>query len=208
MNQDAVFDNVYYRDLVGDSWRRSTNDFRNLGIDRLTTQVRANVCDLSIVQGPLSAAPYQTLAYDSQLSQHCVLRFSLTITPFRLQWNDGGRMMLNTDMVLAFDLGDTPSQGNPNNCGGNAVCTPTPVLRAIVDIFVDSNEDWLDAFFPAWQKMQELGYQAGQPHAGVLQEVSAVCASTPAVVVTSPPPPPSPPPPRPPPPVRAEQMLG
>lgn len=35
-----MFDNDYYRDLVGDSWRRSQNDFRNLGIDRLTTQAR------------------------------------------------------------------------------------------------------------------------------------------------------------------------
>ena len=62
-------------------------------------------------------------------------------------------MMLNTDMVLAFNLGDTPSQGQPNNCGGNQFCEPS-FLRPIVDVFIDSNQAWLDAFFPAWQKMQ------------------------------------------------------
>jgi hypothetical protein len=47
--QDAVFDNDYYRDLVGDSWRRTQNDFRNLGIDGLTTQARGPSVAL---QGP------------------------------------------------------------------------------------------------------------------------------------------------------------
>ena len=44
-----MFDNDYYRDLVGDSWRRTQNDFRNLGIDGLTTQARGPSVAL---QGP------------------------------------------------------------------------------------------------------------------------------------------------------------
>jgi hypothetical protein len=50
-----VFDNDYYRDLVGDSWRRSINDFRPLGIDGLTTQARGHRSEGSTSGVPVRA---------------------------------------------------------------------------------------------------------------------------------------------------------
>jgi len=110
---DAVLDNAYFQDLVDRPWGRETNDFRDIGINRTTTQ-----------------------------------------------WNDINRMMLTTDMVLAYDLGDEPNTGGLFRCGGPVACPPSST-RAHVDKFRASNADWYAAFFPAWQKLQELGYADG-----------------------------------------------
>lgn len=41
------------------------------------------------------------------------------------QWNDRGRIMLNTDMALAFDLGaDDPNAERHPPCGGASKATP------------------------------------------------------------------------------------
>ena len=64
--QDSLLDNTYFVDLLRDPWDLNTNDFRNLGINRVTHQ-----------------------------------------------WNHRGRLMLNTDMALAFDLGTDPNDDNP-----------------------------------------------------------------------------------------------
>ena len=74
VNDEAVFDNRYYDDMINDPWDQEQNDFRNLGIGRVTHQ-----------------------------------------------WNRGGRMMLNTDMALGFDIGaDDPNGRNQPRCGGNS----------------------------------------------------------------------------------------
>ena len=74
VNQDAVFNNQYYDDMINDPWDHEQNDFTDLGIGRLTHQ-----------------------------------------------WNRGGRMMLNTDMALGFDIGaDDPNARNQPRCGGNS----------------------------------------------------------------------------------------
>eukprot|EP00242_Pyramimonas_sp_CCMP2087_P003090 CAMPEP_0198229052 /NCGR_PEP_ID=MMETSP1445-20131203/113915_1 /TAXON_ID=36898 /ORGANISM="Pyramimonas sp., Strain CCMP2087" /LENGTH=651 /DNA_ID=CAMNT_0043909491 /DNA_START=143 /DNA_END=2098 /DNA_ORIENTATION=+ len=132
--QDAVLDNVYFRDLVEHPWGRTSNDFTSLGIGRTTTQ-----------------------------------------------WNDNGRMMLTTDMVLAFDLGDTPNVGNPGRCGGNNDPCTASSTRSYVDVFRQSNDAWYDAFFPAWQKLQELGYEEG-----TLKALDACSIGTSSPTTTSP----------------------
>ena len=47
------------------------------------------------------------------------------------QWNANGLLMLNTDMVLAFDLGaDDPNAANHPPCGGGSETPPCPILSS------------------------------------------------------------------------------
>ncbi|KAK3255796.1 hypothetical protein CYMTET_35041 [Cymbomonas tetramitiformis] len=116
----------------------------------------------------------------------------------RHQWEDGNRLMLNTDMTLAFDIdgGDgDPNAGQPNACGGNNNnCAEQPSTRGFVDTFRTDQAAWFTSFTAAFVKMLGLGQGALQD----LTLVSSPTQSSPPAPLTSPPPPsPSSPPPSP-----------
>jgi hypothetical protein len=86
-------------------------------------------------------------------------------------WRDPGNpetLMLNTDMSLAFDIGDDATV-NSNNCrtgggggGGGGQrgnnCPRTGDSINDVETFAANREAWYFAFSKAWQKLQQLGY--------------------------------------------------
>ncbi len=82
-----------------------------------------------------------------------------------------GTIMLNTDMALAFDIGDSDTVNNNNcNTGGGGGrrggprgnnCPRTAPTANLVQTFAGDRQAWYDAFAPAWQKMGELGYTEG-----------------------------------------------
>ena len=75
-------------------------------------------------------------------------------------------LMLNTDMALAFDIGDDTNV-NTMNCrtGGGGQrgnrCPNTATNAANVRDFADNPQVWLSEFANAWIKLQELGYESG-----------------------------------------------
>ena len=85
-------------------------------------------------------------------------------------WRDPGNpetLMLNTDMALAFDIGDDTTV-NVESCrtgGGGGQrgtrCTNTATNAANVRDFADNPTVWLSEFANAWIKLQELGYESG-----------------------------------------------
>ena len=85
-------------------------------------------------------------------------------------WRDPGNpetLMLNTDMALAFDIGNDATV-NVENCrtgGGGGQrgtrCANTATNAASVRDFADNPQVWLSEFASAWIKMQELGYESG-----------------------------------------------
>ena len=84
-------------------------------------------------------------------------------------WRDPGNpqtLMLNTDMSLAFDIGDDEDVNN-NRCrtgGGGGQrgnqCPRTGDSLRDVTTFAEDREVWYTAFSAAWQKLQQLGYNA------------------------------------------------
>lgn len=85
-------------------------------------------------------------------------------------WRDPGTglLMLNTDMALAFEIGNDENV-NTNRCrtggggggggdGGDNRCGTNVETRQYVQLFARNQPEWFAAFVPAWMKMQELGY--------------------------------------------------
>merc|ERR1711898_74050 len=82
-------------------------------------------------------------------------------------WRDPGTglLMLNTDMALAFEIGNDENV-NTNRCrtggggggGGGNRCGTNVETRQYVQLFARNQPEWFAAFVPAWIKMQELGY--------------------------------------------------
>lgn len=75
-------------------------------------------------------------------------------------------LMLNTDMALAFDIGDRDVNTGTNTCnmggesqayGGTGGCAAQPVgSRALIGGYIASQAAWFADFAVAWQKMTEL----------------------------------------------------
>jgi catalase (peroxidase I) len=78
----------------------------------------------------------------------------------------GKLMLLNTDMCLAFDIGDGEDLNEniaskcivkpPPNRGG---CPPAPYTREYVDLYIEDNQAFYDDFVAGWTKMTELGWE-------------------------------------------------
>jgi len=85
-------------------------------------------------------------------------------------WRDpnADTIMLNTDMALAFDIGDDATV-NLNNCrtgrGGGGQrgnnCPNTAENAETVATFANNQQTWFNEFAKAWVKLQELGYPEG-----------------------------------------------
>jgi len=68
-------------------------------------------------------------------------------------------LMLNTDIALAFDIGDLDVNTGANTCnvGGGRGCAAQSVgSRALIDGYIANQAAWFADFAVAWQKMTEL----------------------------------------------------
>lgn len=78
----------------------------------------------------------------------------------------GKLMLLNTDMCLAFDIGDGDDLNKdiaskcivkpPPNIGG---CPPAPHTREYVDRYIEDNQAFYDDYVVGFTKMTELGWE-------------------------------------------------
>ena len=84
----------------------------------------------------------------------------------REQWNRQNRIMLNSDMGIAFEIGADDGTANENNCGGNNnnnnnnnnECQPFPTTRPQVDAYINDNSLFLRDFAFAYNKLTTVGY--------------------------------------------------
>jgi len=79
----------------------------------------------------------------------------------KFDWREPGTktLMLNTDITLAFDIGDLDVNTGANTCnvGGGRGCAAQSVgSRALIDGYIADQARWFADFAVAWQKMTEL----------------------------------------------------
>jgi len=85
-------------------------------------------------------------------------------------------LMLNTDMSLAFEIGDPDPNNGANTCrvgGGNSCARQTAGSNALVDSYIADQSKWFADFSVAWQKLTELKWEGklaapGQARPGAL----------------------------------------